>query len=269
MTSAVDRKGSGSVAYDEGLRRHMLSVYAYLGYGLAVSAASAWLIHQAATTSTRFEGATAFGQGLWLTRIGEILYGWPGLVGVLVVGISLILAMGRTVGRGSFEGSMTLYLLFTAFFGLVLAISLGRVSPGVAVKAASMTALTFGAMSLYGYTTKRDLSGLGSFLAIGLLALIGAGLMNALAFKSGLFEVATSAVGVLVFVGWVAYDTQRIKESYDARLGRGSLGAIAVWGAMGLYLDVVNLLTDFVNLVGFGGEGGGSGFDFGGGDGGD
>jgi len=246
--SVISDTVSTSRAYDAGLRAHMQRVYRYLGYGLGVSAISAYAIHGLSTTRTHLDGAKAFGAGQWLTPLGETLYGWPGLIGLLVVGIGLMFAMRATIGNAGHGTAMTLYIVFTAVFGLALAAMVGRHAPAVVMRALSVTAFVFGAMSLWGYTTKRDLSGWGSFLTMGLLGLIGVGLLNALVFHSSAMQMAGSAAGVLVFVGFVAYDTQKIKEGYDARLGQGTLGALAVWGAMELYLDVLNLLGDFLNL---------------------
>ncbi len=249
MAIAADTNVQGA-AFDAGLRDHMVRVYNHLMGGLAVSTVSAVAVHGAAVTSVHLEGAKPFGAGRWLTPLGETLYGWPGAIGLLVVAIGLMVAMALAAGRARFGLSALLYYAFTAAFGICLAAMAGRHAMGTVVQALAATAAVFGAMSLYGYTTRRNLSGLGAFLFMGLTGLIVVGLANALVFKSGALLTITSAVGVLVFVGFVAYDTQRIKETYSAYLSRAESGCLALWGAMQLYLDVLNIFGDLLNLMG-------------------
>jgi FtsH-binding integral membrane protein len=249
MATAADTTAQG-VAFDAGLRDHMVRVYNHLMGGLAVSAVSAVAVHGVAVTSVHLDGAKPFGAGRWLTPLGETLYGWPGAIGLLVVAIGLMLAMAMAAGRARLGLSALLYYAFTAAFGVCLAAMAGRHAMGTVVQALAATAAVFGAMSLYGYTTRRDLTGLGAFLFMGLAGLIAVGLANALVFRSGALLTITSAVGVLIFVGYVAYDTQRIKETYSSYLTRAESGCLALWGAMQLYLDVLNIFGDLLNLMG-------------------
>ena len=112
-----------------------------------------------------------------------------------------------------------------------------------------ITAATFGAMSLYGYTTKRDLTQMGSFLMMGLIGLIIASIVN-IFMQSSMLEFAISAVGVLIFVGLTAYDTQKIKEGYDESHGAEVLAKGAIMGALSLYLDFINLFMMLLRLFG-------------------
>jgi len=112
-----------------------------------------------------------------------------------------------------------------------------------------ITAATFGAMSLYGYTTKRDLTGIGNFLIMGLIGLIIASIVN-IFLASSMLEFAISAIGVLIFVGLTAYDTQKIKESYDASMGSDVMAKGAIMGALSLYLDFINLFMMLLRLFG-------------------
>jgi FtsH-binding integral membrane protein len=142
-----------------------------------------------------------------------------------------------------------LFWVFAAVMGLSLS-SIFLVYTGASVaKVFFISAAMFGAMSLWGYTTKRDLTAMGSFLMMGLIGIIIASIANFF-FNSGALAFGISIVGVLVFVGLTAYDTQRIKESYSESYGADVLTKNAVMGALSLYLDFINLFLMLLRLMG-------------------
>lgn len=218
--------------FDEGLRAHMSRTYSLIGLGLAASAGTASLI---AFTALRDLVVTPEG-GLTLL----------GTVGMWAPLILLLMAAFRLVGSTA-ASTATLYWAFTTLQGVGLSLTLLTVPPAAIVKALAVAAATFGAMSLYGYTTKRDLSAWRSFLLMGLFGLIAAMLVN-IVLGSAAIEFAVSVAGVLVFSGLTAYDTQKLKDGYYSGLRGSDLDQLRYWAALGLYLNLLNLFHLFLGL---------------------
>jgi uncharacterized protein len=133
--------------------------------------------------------------------------------------------------------------------GVSMSVLLFRYTGASVARTFFVTAASFGALSLYGYTTKRDLSAMGKFLFMGLVGLILASLVN-MFFPSGTMSFVISVAGVLIFSGLIAYDTQKIKEQYSASYGRDIAGKMAVFGALSLYLDFINLFQFLMSFMG-------------------
>lgn len=220
------------VGIDLGLKAHMNKVYALIGGGLLVSAATAWLI-----------AATSFGN-VFLTPEGKLtLLGTIGLWSPLIL---LLVCTFTSTGRSPMSARLV-YWTFVALQGIGLSL-VARGVPGHAIaQAFAITAATFGAMSLYGYLTKRDLSGIGNFLLMGLFGIIIASIVNIFLHSPGL-DFAVSVIGVLIFAGFTAYDTQNIKSAYLSGMRDGELEAVRYWAALDLYLDIVNLFLFFLDL---------------------
>jgi uncharacterized protein len=229
------------VAIDAGLRAYMIRVYNYMASGVALTGIVAWLAFQAAVIDT--------GSGLQLTSFGHAIFQSP-LMWVLVLApLGLVFALSFGINRLSPGTALTLFFVYAGLLGLSLA-SIFLVYTGTSIsRVFFISAATFGAMSLWGYTTQRDLTGFGSFLFMGLIGIIIASLVNIFLKSSGL-DWAISVIGVLVFVGLTAYDTQRIKNMYSDMDDGTVAGRKAVMGALSLYLDFINLFLMMLRLFG-------------------
>jgi FtsH-binding integral membrane protein len=220
---AVDR-------VDEGLRSYMLSVYNYMGLGLAITGLVAFLV-----ASTPALYGPIFGTPLkWV---------------VMLAPLGFVFFLGAKIRTMSVGAAQLTFWLFAAAMGLSLA-SIFLVFTGESIaRVFFITAGTFGAMSLYGYTTKRDLSAWGSFLFMGLIGIIIAMLVN-LFIASSALHFAISVIGVLVFTGLTAHDTQRIKEMYYELDGADVVARNAIMGALSLYLNFINMFVMLLHLFG-------------------
>jgi FtsH-binding integral membrane protein len=240
---ATARSGyrTDQVAIDAGLRAHMIRVYNYMAAGVALTGLVAWFTFSAAVTDV--------GGAMQLTPFGHVIFQSP-LMWVLVLApLGLVFALSFGINRLSATTALVLFFVYAGLLGLSLA-SIFLVYTGESItRVFFISAATFGAMSLWGYTTQRDLTGMGSFMFMGLIGIIIASLVNIFLKSSGL-DWAISVIGVLVFVGLTAYDTQRIKEMYSA-LDDGTIaGRKAVMGALSLYLDFINLFLMLLRLFG-------------------
>ena len=229
---------AGAVAIDEGLRAYMIRVYNYMLMGLALSGAAAW-----AVVNTPL-GALFFQQTA--TGFAVAPLGWIALFAPL----GLVFFLGFRIHAMSFSTAQMVFWIFAGLNGIGLAPVLLIYTAASVAQVFFVTAATFGAMSLWGYTTKRDLTSWGSFLFMGLIGIIIASLAN-LFFQSGTMSLVISIIGVIVFTGLTAYDTQKIKENYDVVSHDGELaGKSAIMGALSLYLDFINLFIMLLRLMG-------------------
>ena len=240
---ATSRGGyrTDQVAIDAGLRAHMIRVYNYMTAGVALTGLVAWFAFSAAVTDT--------GGSLQLTAFGQAIFQSP-LMWVLVLApLGLVFALSFGINRLSAGTALVLFFVYAGLLGLSLA-SIFLVYTGESItRVFFISAATFGAMSLWGYTTQRDLTGMGSFMFMGLIGIVIASLVNIFLKSTGL-DWAISVIGVLVFVGLTAYDTQRIKEMYSAMDDGTVAGRKAVMGALRLYLDFLNLFLYLLRFMG-------------------
>jgi FtsH-binding integral membrane protein len=247
--STLTARAGTAAAVDEGLRSYMLKVYNYMGIGLVVTGLVAWFAAAAAVTT---DPAAAVGQlenGTLVTQWGSLLYGSPLMWVVALSPFAFVLALSFGINRMSAGTAQIVFWAFAAVMGLSLSSIFLVYTDASIAKVFFITAATFGAMSLWGYTTKRDLTGMGSFLFMGLIGLVIAMLVN-IFLQSSMLDFAISAIGVLIFVGLTAYDTQKIKESYSASFGADVLAKGAIMGALSLYLDFINLFLMLLRLFG-------------------
>jgi FtsH-binding integral membrane protein len=249
--------GAGSAAVvDQGLRSYLLRVYNYMGLGLVVTGLVAWFAFNAATTGNAASAATdatgatlAFAPGLYLTSFGAAIYTSPLMWLIVFAPLAFVLVLSFGINKMSVAAAQLSFWAFAAVMGLSLSsIFLQYTSTSIA-RVFFISAATFGAMSLYGYTTKRDLTGMGSFLFMGLIGVVIASVVNMFIASSAL-TFGISILGVLVFVGLTAYDTQRIKMSYSESYGATALAKSAIMGALSLYLDFINLFLMLLRLFG-------------------
>ncbi len=237
-TAARDR-----VAVDAGLRAYMLGVYNYMTFGLAITGAVALGTFMIAVTTDPATGARA------LTDIGQLLYASPLKWVIMFAPLALVFFMSFRIETLSVGAAQSVFWLFAALMGLSLS-TIFLVFTGQSItRVLFITAASFGALSLYGYTTKRDLSGLGTFLFMGLVGLIIASLVN-IWLASSMLQWIVSIIGVGVFAGLTAYDTQQIKEMYYAGDDAATAGRKSVMGALRLYLDFINMFMMLLQLFG-------------------
>lgn len=240
--TATSRAQSGAL-FDAGLRAYMLQVYNYMGLGLLITGVVAFVVAQFSTVTNEA------GQIVALTSLGQILFASPLHWVVMLAPLGLVILFSARLQKMSVAGAQTLFWVFAATMGLSLA-TIFMVYTAESIAAVFfITAATFGAMSLYGYTTKKSLAGLGSFLFMGLIGVVIAMVVN-IFLQSSALQFAISVIGVLVFVGLTAYDTQRIKESYSVHMNGEMASKGAIHGALRLYLDFINLFVMLLSLFG-------------------
>jgi FtsH-binding integral membrane protein len=242
------RAGSALVI-DEGLRAYMLRVYNYMGLGLIVTGFAAWFAAAAAVTDNPDAAVGQLANGQLVTQWGYLLFASPLQWVVMLAPLAFVLVLSFGINKLSVGAAQATFWAFAAIMGVSLSSIFLVYTDASIAKVFFITAATFGAMSLYGYTTKRDLTQMGSFLFMGLIGLIIASLVN-IFMQSSMMEFIISAVGVLIFVGLTAYDTQKIKEGYSESHGAEMLAKGAIMGALSLYLDFINLFMMLLRLFG-------------------
>ena len=228
---------------DEGLRAYMLKVYNYMATGVLMTGIIALITFKMSVVTD------SSGSIVGLTQVGNAIYmsGLKWLVMLAPLGIVFYMSFG--INKMSAAKAQTTFWIFAALMGLSLS-SILLVYTGMSItRVFFICSATFGAMSIYGYTTKRDLTKLGSFLMMGLIGIIIASIVN-IFMKSSMMYFVISILGVLIFVGLTAYDTQKIKNMYAASDTGELMGKKAVMGALTLYLDFINLFIMLLRLFG-------------------
>jgi FtsH-binding integral membrane protein len=231
--TTVGREG---VAYDAGLRSYMLSIYNYMASGVLLTGIVALLFSRGGVASPAAQ--------LFLN--GGIL-AWV----VMLAPLGMVLWLSFGINRISTTTARILFWVYAVLMGLSLSTIFLVYTGGSIAQTFFATAAAFASLSLWGYTTKKDLSGFGTFLIMGLFGLIIAMLIN-LFMQSSALDLAISAIGVLIFAGLTAYDTQKIKSMYFAVQGTDFIGKSVVMGALTLYLDFINLFLFLLRLFGGG-----------------
>jgi FtsH-binding integral membrane protein len=232
-----------AAAVDAGLRAYMLRVYNYMGAAVALTGVVAWLCFQNAVVTNEAGAITG------LTSFGKMILGGYTPMILMLATLGLVFFISFRINTLQYTTALGLFMLYAALLGAALT-SIFVVYTGASItRVFFISAASFGSLSLYGYTTQRDLSAMGSFLIMGLFGIIIASLVNIFLKSSGL-DWAISVIGVGVFAGLTAYDTQRIKEMYDSMDDDGTMGRKAVMGALSLYLDFINLFLMLLRLVG-------------------
>ena|SRR5690606_22950913 len=224
-------------AIDEGLRAYMIRVYNLMALGLAITGLAAW---------GAFSLAVSDGQ---LTGFGQLIYASGFRWVVIFAPLALVFFISFRIHTLSVAAAQTTFWVYAGLVGLSLSTIFLVYTGESIVQTFFVTAASFGALSLWGYTTRRDLSGMGSFLFMGLIGLIIASLVNIFLASSAL-QFAISVIGVLVFAGLTAYDTQQIKEMYYEGDSQLVAGRKAIMGALRLYLDFINLFMFLLQFLG-------------------
>ena len=228
---------------DEGLRAYMLKVYNYMATGILLTGIIALLTFKMSVvtdTSGSIVGLTQMGNAIYMSGLKWL---------VMLAPLGIVFYMSFSINKMSAAKAQTTFWIFAALMGLSLS-SILLVYTGMSItRVFFICSATFGAMSIYGYTTKRDLTKLGSFLMMGLIGIIIASIVN-IFMKSSMMYFVISILGVLIFVGLTAYDTQKIKNMYSANDIGELMGKKAVMGALTLYLDFINLFIMLLRLFG-------------------
>lgn len=229
--SSFASAASRTSTYDSALRDYMVSVYNFMSIALAISGAVAFLVSSS-------------------PALMQLFFGTPLAWVVMLAPLGFVFFFGYKLNSISAATAKNYLWIYSALMGLSLATIFVLYTGTSIARVFFITASTFGAMSLVGYTTKKDLTAFGSFLIMGLIGLIIASLVN-IFLKSSALEFATSILGVFIFIGLTAYDTQRIKQSYYHFAGnREMTSKMAVMGALNLYMDFINLFIMMLRFFG-------------------
>ncbi len=247
------RSASGirdAAAIDEGLRAHMNKVYGTMSVGMVITALAAWAI--SGISMSDVPTAYQIGADKYLTDFGATLYTSPLRWVVMFLPLIMVFAFGAMINRISAAGAQLFFYTFAAAMGVSISWIFLTFTSYSIVQVFLITAVSFAGLSLYGYTTKKDLSGWGTFLIMGVIGLVVAMIVN-IFLASPAIMFAISVLGVLIFAGLTAYDTQKIKNDYVQHAAHGDaewLGKAAIMGALNLYLDFINMFMFMLQLFG-------------------
>jgi hypothetical protein len=232
-----------TVAYDQGLRAHMIRVYNYMAGGVALTGVVAWLTYQMAVVTN------AAGAIVGLTPFGQTLFGSPLMWVIVLAPLGFVFFISFRIGHLQASTARLLFFIYAGLVGLSLGTIFMAYTTTSITRVFFISAASFGALSLYGYTTQRSLDAIGSFLIMGLFGIIIASLVN-LFLASSALQWTISVIGVVVFAGLTAWDTQKIKEFYSPMDDGTAAGRKVVMGALSLYLDFLNLFLMLLRLMG-------------------
>ncbi len=210
---------------------------------MALTGIVAWLTYQAAVVTNAAGGIVG------LTAFGQAIFGGPAMIVLVLATLGLVFFISFRIQHLQVGTALALFLLYAGLLGLMLSSIFLAYTGASITRTFFISAASFGALSLYGYTTQRDLSPIGSFLIMGVFGLVLAMIVNIFLKSTGL-DFVISAIGVLVFAGMTAWDTQRIKEMYDPQEDGTATGRKAVMGALQLYLDFINLFMFMLRFLG-------------------
>ncbi len=225
--------GTRTAAIDEGLRAHMNKVYGTMSVGMLITFLAAWAVGtNEAMMMTLFTGITRYI--------------------VMFAPLIMVFAFGAAINRLSAAGAQLFFYVFATVMGISISYIFAVYTAFSIAQVFLITSIAFAGLSLWGYTTKKDISGWGSFLIMGVIGLVVASIVN-LFLASSAIMFAISVIGVLIFAGLTAYDTQNIKNTYLAHAHHGDsewLGKAAIMGALSLYLDFINMFMMLLSLLG-------------------
>lgn len=244
--------GARAAQIDEGLRAYMNKVYGLMSVAMLITAAAAWAVSGLAVTSDAANAVAQIGADKYLTSFGALLYTSPLKWVVMLLPLGLVFLMSGMINRMSAASAQLFFYVYAVAMGVSIS-SIFVVFTGASIATTFLvTAIAFASLSLYGYVTKRDLSAMGAFLMMGLIGIIIASLVNLFLQSDGL-QFVVSVLGVLIFAGLTAYDTQNIKNTYLQHAATGDqewLAKSAIMGALNLYLDFINLFMFLLQFLG-------------------
>jgi FtsH-binding integral membrane protein len=231
--------GVRTAAIDEGLRAHMNKVYGTMSVGMLVTAGVAWAVGSAPALLAIFRDPVTLSPNIlgWIVMFAPLIF---------------VFAFGAMINRVSAAGAQALFYVFAALMGLSISWIFAAFTDLSIAQTFLVTAIAFAGLSLWGYTTKKDISGWGSFLIMGLIGLIVASIIN-IFLGSPAIMFAVSIIGLLIFAGLTAYDTQRIKTDYiqhAAAMDQEWLDKAGIMGALSLYLNFINIFMFLLQFLG-------------------
>jgi FtsH-binding integral membrane protein len=242
--------GVSSAQIDEGLRAHMNKVYGTMSVGMLITAGAAWAMSGLAVSDVPTDYMIREGQ--YLTGLGVALFASPLKWVLMFLPLVMVFAFGAMINRISAAAAQLFFYTFALAMGVSISwIFLVFTSMSI-VQVFLITSVAFAGLSLYGYTTKKDLSAMGTFLIMGVIGLLVASIVN-IFLQSPAMMFAISFLGVLIFAGLTAFDTQNIKNTYVMHAANGDqewLGKAAIMGALNLYLDFINMFMFLLQLFG-------------------
>ncbi|MEM1432292.1 MAG: Bax inhibitor-1/YccA family protein [Pseudomonadota bacterium] len=244
--------GVRTAEIDEGLRAHMSKVYGTMSVGMLITGAAAWAISGLATTTDPSLAVAQVSADTYLTGLGAAIYTSPLRWVIMFAPLIFVFGFAAMVNRMSAGAAQLVFYTFAAVMGLSLSSIFLVYTTYSITQIFLITAIAFAGLSLWGYTTKKDISGWGSFLIMGVIGLIVASIVN-IFLGSPAIMFAISAIGVLIFAGLTAYDTQRIKNDYIQFAMAGNQEWIeksAIMGALSLYINFINMFIMLLQLFG-------------------
>ena len=247
-----DAVGARAAQIDEGLRAHMNKVYGTMSVGMLITALAAWAIAGLATTTDPNLAVGTMRNGTMLTGLGAAIYTSALKWVVMFAPLAMIFAFGAVMKRASASAAQLFFFVFATLIGVSLSSIFIFYTSYSIVQTFLVTAIAFAGLSLWGYTTKKDISGWGSFLIMGVIGILIASIVN-IFLGSPAVMFAISILGILIFAGLTAYDTQNIKNTYLAHAHQGDqewLDKSAIHGALNLYLDFLNMFQFLLMFMG-------------------
>ena len=246
--TAVRRHGAQTAQIDAGLRAHMNSIYSLMGIAMLVTGVVAYVFGMDLLAAYQGRQPSIVPVGVL-----QVLFTSPMVYVIMFAPLAIVFLFSAMVNRMNIGAAQTVFWVFAALMGLSISTIFVRFTGISIAQTFFATAIAFLGLSLYGYTTKKDLSGMGSFLIMGVIGLVVASLIN-LFLQSSALQFAVSLLGVLIFAGLTAYDTQRLKSEYVMLAGQGGgramLQASAVSGALSLYLNFLNMFMFLLQFMG-------------------
>jgi FtsH-binding integral membrane protein len=249
MRSAM---GARAAQIDAGLRAHMNKVYGTMSVGMLITALAAWAIAGLAVTTDPANAAGQMQNGTMLTALGAAIYTSPLRWVIMLAPLGMVFGFGAVANRTNAAGAQLFFYAFAGLMGLSLSSIFIFYTTFSIIQTFLVTSIAFAGLSLWGYTTKKDISGWGSFLIMGVIGILVASIIN-IFLGSPAIAFAVSILGVLIFAGLTAYDTQNIKNTYIAHAHHGDqdwLDKSAIHGALQLYLDFINLFMFLLQFMG-------------------
>jgi uncharacterized protein len=251
-SATIQRSGAGvaQAEYDLGLRSYMLGIYNHMTLGVGITALAAFIISMLAFSADPTGAAGQLRNGTYVTEFGAMLYQSPLRWVLMLAPLAFVLVLSFRFEKMSYTGLLGTFWAFAAVMGVSMGWIFGQFTGASIVQTFLVTTIAFASLSVVGYTTKKDLSGMGKFLVMGLVGLILASILN-IFMGSGALQFAINVIGVLIFAGLTVWDTQRLRQEYDYVAGNVAvMQKHMLMGALGLYLNFVNMFQFLLAFMG-------------------
>jgi uncharacterized protein len=251
-SATVQRQGAGvaQAEYDAGLRSYMFGIYNHMTLGVGITALAAFVIGMMAFSADPTGAAGQLRNGTYVTAFGALLYQSPLRWVLMLAPLAFVLVLSFRFEKMSYTSLLGTFWAFAAVMGVSMGWIFGQFTGASIVQTFLVTTIAFAGLSLVGYTTKRDLSAMGRFLIMGLIGLIVASIVQ-IFLQSGALQFAINVIGLLIFAGLTAWDTQRLRQDYDYVAGNATaLAKHSLMGALGLYLNFVNMFQFLLAFMG-------------------